>query len=337
MLKKIAPKIGSTTGVREILESAIPWAFSSATTSSVGHNYKGQRGRIAIVGGSRDYTGAPYFAAISAMKLGCDLGYVICSSAASQIIKCHSPELIVMPLLDSHELDSELDCLLARLHALVIGPGLGRDEQLQNAAKKILIRAKKKNLPLVIDADGLLLVNQDLDLVKNYDQVILTPNRIELERLLNSVYPTNDYKIKLMSNDEIKQSVLRCAKDLRVTIMSKGPIDIIAEPNGFYMETPLDLGSDRRCGGQGDLLSGMTATFYHWLKSSTSNHDRGQFGVYSGYFASLVTRYCNQLAFERYQHSALAKDMIDEIYIARRWLVSQFEVTSHISIDQTNM
>lgn len=30
--------------------------------------HKGELGRIAVVGGSKEYTGAPYFAAMSAMK-----------------------------------------------------------------------------------------------------------------------------------------------------------------------------------------------------------------------------------------------------------------------------
>ena len=32
--------------------------------------YKGQAGKVAVVGGCADYTGAPYYAAASALKLG---------------------------------------------------------------------------------------------------------------------------------------------------------------------------------------------------------------------------------------------------------------------------
>lgn len=42
-------------------------------------SHKGQAGRIGIVGGSKNYTGAPYFAAISALKIGCDLAHVFCT------------------------------------------------------------------------------------------------------------------------------------------------------------------------------------------------------------------------------------------------------------------
>ena len=33
----------------------------------------GQLGRVAVIGGSEDYTGAPYFSAMASAKLGCDM------------------------------------------------------------------------------------------------------------------------------------------------------------------------------------------------------------------------------------------------------------------------
>jgi ATP-dependent NAD(P)H-hydrate dehydratase len=35
--------------------------------------HKGQLGRIAVIGGSEDYTGAPYFSAMASARLGCDM------------------------------------------------------------------------------------------------------------------------------------------------------------------------------------------------------------------------------------------------------------------------
>ena len=45
------------------------------------------------------YTGAPYFAAISSLKVGADLTYVLTTQDASIPIKSYSPELIVLPVL----------------------------------------------------------------------------------------------------------------------------------------------------------------------------------------------------------------------------------------------
>lgn len=36
-------------------------------------NDAGQLGRIAVIGGSEDYAGAPYFSAMASARLGCDM------------------------------------------------------------------------------------------------------------------------------------------------------------------------------------------------------------------------------------------------------------------------
>ena len=61
--------------------------------------HKGECGRIAVFGGCVLYTGAPYFAAISALKVGADLVHVFCEKGAGSVIKSYSPELIVHPVL----------------------------------------------------------------------------------------------------------------------------------------------------------------------------------------------------------------------------------------------
>lgn len=63
--------------------------------------HKGEAGRIGIIGGSSEYTGAPYYAGIAALKFGCDLVHIFCTQSAAIPIKCYSPELIVHPLLDA--------------------------------------------------------------------------------------------------------------------------------------------------------------------------------------------------------------------------------------------
>jgi ATP-dependent NAD(P)H-hydrate dehydratase len=64
--------------------------------------HKGSMGRIGVIGGSIDYSGAPYYAAISALKMGADLSWVYCSQAAAVPIKSYSPELIVVPFYEDN-------------------------------------------------------------------------------------------------------------------------------------------------------------------------------------------------------------------------------------------
>ena len=42
--------------------------------------------------------------------------------------------------------------IFSRLTVLVIGPGLSRDPVILDTAKRVILRAREKNLPLVIDA-----------------------------------------------------------------------------------------------------------------------------------------------------------------------------------------
>ncbi|XP_064871007.1 ATP-dependent (S)-NAD(P)H-hydrate dehydratase-like isoform X2 [Oncorhynchus nerka] len=114
--------------------------------------HKGQDGRIAIIGGCQEYTGAPYFAAISALKVGADVSHVFCAKAAATVIKSYSPELIVHPVLDSPNAVEEIEKWLPRLHCLVVGPGLGRDEMLLKTAKEVIEKSKARDIPIVIDA-----------------------------------------------------------------------------------------------------------------------------------------------------------------------------------------
>lgn len=58
-------------------------------------HYKGQCGKVAVIGGQKDYTGAPFYVAISALRSGAELSHVFCTNEASIPIKCYSPDLIV--------------------------------------------------------------------------------------------------------------------------------------------------------------------------------------------------------------------------------------------------
>src|SRR5690242_13948873 len=64
---------------------------------------KGDNGTIGVVGGSFEYTGAPYYSAISALKTGSDLSHVFCHVDAAVPIKSYTPELIVHPGFDDNK------------------------------------------------------------------------------------------------------------------------------------------------------------------------------------------------------------------------------------------
>lgn len=314
--------------VSQLLRRIVPWLLESNKNNvEYRQNYKGVRGRIGFVGGARDYAGAPYFASISAMRLGADLSFVICSKDASQAIKSYSPDLIVVPLLDCQtdtEFKKEMDCLLSRLHALVIGPGLGREKLLQDRARELISQARIKSIPLVLDADSLLLVNEDPTLIKNYPNVILTPNRIELQRMLDALYKPNKHDLRSMSTPDIVTLVRKYSRDLNVTVLAKGSSDIICEgPTQFELMTDETTGSNRRCGGQGDILSGLAGVYLHWLgQGNDSDQKVDNVTAWAAYLAAITTRKCNELTYDSLGGASLVSDMINRVHPALQSLLN---------------
>jgi ATP-dependent NAD(P)H-hydrate dehydratase len=127
----------------------------------VAEKRKGLDGRVGVIGGSREYTGAPYFAAVSAFKTGADLVHCFTHPDASSVIKGYCPELIVHPLLwaSSHD-QVEASALniakfFSRLDVLVIGCGLGRDDLQLSLVARIIELARLESIPMVLDADAL--------------------------------------------------------------------------------------------------------------------------------------------------------------------------------------
>lgn len=251
-------------------------------------------GRIAVIGGSEDYTGAPYFSAIASAKLGADMvcmpilnpkhhpsihpllipltaqqSHVICEPQAAQVIKTYSPNLMVHPLMRqstrAHPSDtastiaqSVID-MLPRLHVLVIGPGLGRDKLMQETCARVIQAARKVNMPFVLDADGLNLAQTRPELVQGYKECILTPNVVEFGRLCRA-----------KGIDSAGWEDGRGAEELArafggLLIVQKGERDFIS--NGEYTYVSDIQGGLKRSGGQGDTLTGSLATFLGWRKA----------------------------------------------------------------------
>ncbi|XP_045042542.2 ATP-dependent (S)-NAD(P)H-hydrate dehydratase isoform X2 [Desmodus rotundus] len=252
--------------------------------------HKGQDGRIGVVGGCQEYTGAPYFAAISALKVGADLSHVFCTREAAPVIKSYSPELIVHPVLDSPDAVHEVEKWLPRLHALVVGPGLGRDDALLENVK-----------------DGLWLIAQQPALIQGYQKAVLTPNHMEFIRLCEAVLRDP------VDGSDRRGAVLRLSQALgNVTVVQKGEQDVISDGTQV-LECSL-RGSYRRCGGQGDLLSGSLGVLVHWALHAGPEKTNGFSPLLVAAFgACSLTRQCNHQAFQKHGRSTTTTTMIAEI------------------------
>ncbi|KAI0843094.1 Ribokinase-like protein [Hypoxylon sp. FL0890] len=299
--------------------------------------HKGQLGRVAVIGGSEDYTGAPYFSAMASARLGCDMSHVICTPGAAAVIKTYSPNLMVHPLMrqspphassgssltadtDPEQVSSRIIDMLSRLHVLVVGPGLGRDPLMHETCAKVLAAAREHKMPVVLDADALALVLKAPELVHGWREVVLTPNVVEFGRLWKGI--KRDSQEEAGSGADSPDKVEALSKALGgVTIVQKGGTDFISNGDTTLM---VDLkGGYKRSGGQGDTLTGSIATMLAWRKAYLDkiwDHDgklseEETLGL-AAFGGAAITRECSRLAFEKKGRSLQASDLTEEVHTA---------------------
>ncbi|RCK57911.1 ATP-dependent (S)-NAD(P)H-hydrate dehydratase [Candida viswanathii] len=261
--------------------------------------HKGQSGKIAVIGGNEDYTGAPFFSSHSAALVGADLSHVICEKAAAPVIKSYTPDLMVHPyLVDLNNpavklSDEELDklkqlpideviktndnavlnkiidelvlpkvmSLLNRIDIVVVGPGFGRDPLMLKSLVRIIEEIKVLNLPIVLDADSLFLLSTKPQLISNYPKAIITPNVVEFQRIAKAL----SIEVSLSESDKSKmiEQTQEVSKKLGdVIVFRKGEQDIIVKADTYLINEV--QGSNKRVGGQGDTLTGAIATLVNW-------------------------------------------------------------------------
>ena len=316
--------------------------------------HKGQAGgRVCIIGGCEDYTGAPYFSANAAALMGCDLTHVICEQSAATVIKSYSPNLMVHPyLLDTNTFNrysatghdketrnndmknnnfNKIKTLLRNIHVIVIGPGLGRDELILNTTKEIIkyiLEELNGKIPIILDADGLFLLGKDKevqDLLMKFPKgrIILTPNVVEFKRLYGSVIGNGkDHQ----EGNELQG--LEIAKRLKCIVVEKGYQDRIFGCNGNMLVNE-QIGSFKRVGGQGDTLTGTIATLLAFsramydfnimndtnnnIEDKTSELEWIDYAMLSCYGGCCVTRECSRLAFEAKRRAMQTTDLNDRV------------------------
>lgn len=123
------------------------------------------------------------------------------------------------------------------MHAIVIGPGLSRDVELQEMGLDIIKLGIMKKKYIIIDGvnrdfifqDGLWIINNNIDLLENSNKIILTPNIMEFTRLCQSRVHYFHNLQGITNGPEALSELSIKLKD--VTIIQKGYQDIIIRNN----------------------------------------------------------------------------------------------------------
>ena len=247
---------------------------------------KGDFGRVLIIGGSKMFTGAPALSALAALYTGCDIAVIAAPKRAADICAAISPNLITYPL-DGDFIDEshikEIKPLIDNADAIVIGPGLGQEEETKKAIIQIL---ENLNKPAVIDADAITAIIHRKNILKN-KPFILTPHRGEFRYLTGK--------------DATEESIQTFAKKIGCIILAKGPQDIISD--GKKTEKNNTGNPYMTVGGTGDVLTGITAALLA----------RGVTPVDAAIFAAYIMGHAGDIAALTFGESLTATDILDII------------------------
>ena len=269
---------------------------------------------------------------------------MICEPSAASTIKSYSPNLMVHPYLRSSkstsdpassgkDLASPILEMLPRLHSLVIGPGLGRDPVTQKQVSEIIkvARDSKPPISMVLDADALMIVNENPDLIRGHKECVLTPNVVEFARLAKALGVDPE-------EGKPEEAASRLSQKLGgVCILQKGPVDYIA---AGATPTVCDIqGGLKRSGGQGDTLTGSLGTFFAWRESyheelwedKEVRMSREETLLLVAFGGSAITRECSRRAFEKKGRSLQASDLTDEVHESFLSLLGEKDVSQEKS------
>jgi hydroxyethylthiazole kinase-like uncharacterized protein yjeF len=220
------------------------------------HGHKGTFGHALVLGGSRNFVGAPVFAAKAALYSGAGLVTLAVPEGIYPMAAAQNPESLYLPLTEEDgffgaEAIHEISSQLAQFDCVAVGPGMGRFPGGEELLKSLFTSLTDQSV--VVDADALFLLRNNLDLVLRYQgNVIFTPHPGEMARLLNkTVKDVEENRLEIAST---------FAKNYHVYLLLKGHRSIIATPEGEVYINPYGHDALGK-GGSGDVLTGLTASF----------------------------------------------------------------------------
>lgn len=257
--------------------------------------HKGDNGHILIIGGSEGMYGAPLLSAGAAIYSGAGkttLG--LRQNVFEQIINKAPNEVMGVKLpFDFDDLSTKeiIQFITKDKDSIAIGPGMGRTVETKKIVEAIVFNYDG---PLLLDADALYVLNQNLEIISNREiPTVITPHVGEFAHITG-------YSAKYIERNRVDVA-REFAKKYQIILVLKGAPTVIALPNGtVFINTTGNPGM--ATGGMGDVLTGIIAAF---LGQGLLIEEAAIIGVYLhglsadilakekvlGYTASDVSRY----------------------------------------------
>ena len=211
---------------------------------------KGDYGALLAFCGREKMTGAPFLAAMGALRTGIGLLTLASDTTTIRILQTRLAEPVFFPLDLSS--DEAVDLLLdkaTKSDAFLIGCGLGKSWRMAAIIRKLVTDSP---CPIILDADGINTLSGNIHVLKEAKKIpILTPHPLEFSRI-------TEHSVAEIQANRLPFA-LEFAQEYGAVVVLKGASTIIASPDGRYaVNTTGNPGLAK--GGSGDVLAGVIAS-----------------------------------------------------------------------------
>ena len=260
--------------------------------------HKGTFGTALTFCGSYGMCGASVLSAKSALRSGVGiLKAAVCDKNYSAFTSCVPEAVVSLFKTDSDGFaditEERAVSLLNSADAVLFGCGTGRSDKAVKALKAII---KNSEIPMVLDADGINILSQDINIIRERKApLIISPHPKEMSRLTGlSVLEIENNRIKAAAD---------FAEKYKVTVILKGANTVVACSDGeIFINTTGNSGM--ASGGSGDVLSGIIVSL---LAQGYSEKDAAVTAVY-------IHGLAGDFAAKRFtKRSMIASDIIEEL------------------------
>lgn len=209
---------------------------------------KGTYGRVAVIAGSKNMSGAAFLCGKAAYSTGAGLVKIYTHESNRVILQSQLPEAVMKTYDDYEGVLSCIEDAMKWASVIAVGPGLGVDTISERMLYELLMNAE---VPLVVDADALNILSDNMELLNTAAvPMVITPHMMEMSRLIRKSIP------------EIRENRFELAKQfarkMQVTLVLKDARSIITD-GGEKIYMNLCGNNGMSTGGSGDVLSGIIA------------------------------------------------------------------------------
>lgn len=218
---------------------------------------KGAAGRVLVIGGSENYTGAVYLAGMAALRSGADSVVVAAPEKVGWAINALTPDLVVKKMPGEYLRLAHweiIEPVLKTADVVLLGSGAGLNPETRELLRKIM--AEFSGLK-VIDADAIKALEGN-----KVSNAIITPNKNE------SVILEKNNNISIL----LEQNNILMVKGAPAEVLAKNKKAVNKNVSPYFTKA-----------GVGDILAGLAAGFLAqsrdlWQSAINATYFTGEIG-----------------------------------------------------------